>query len=431
VKPRARRKAVTLVLTLWMVVVLGVIASSLAFDVQVNSKLAMLQRNQFLAYSLAKSAVAVGMTHLQNDLLIDHQENPGQEYDALSDVWAQPDRREKDIEVELGNGTYEVEVTDEDGKINLNTANPKLLKAMVEYYGFEAPDSDEIANAIYDWRDPDDMTVGAAGERENEHYSGLMGQKIRMDTTAEDLIYQCRNEPYLTTEELLDVFGITPELFYGYDPDSEDAKENKRRNDIALGKYVHETKKRKSEKQLALKDIVTVRSSGRINVNTASEEVLTILMYAGTNCTNMEAATAAAESIGSFRGTGRKGKTPDPEDAFRSIADLAKIPGINQQMIGALNNSGSFGVQVGFRSNNFTITGIGRYKNARKTIQAVIERSLDTYNPDDVRLLGKSGSSGRKLSGSFAARGGMRRKGQKEEDNFIRIPAIRVRQWIE
>ena len=112
--PRARRKAVTLVLTLWMVVVLGVIASSLAFDVQVNSKLAMLQRNQFLAYNLAKSAIAVGMTHLQNDLLIDHQENPGQEYDAMSDVWAQPDRREKDVEVELSGGTYEVEVIDED-----------------------------------------------------------------------------------------------------------------------------------------------------------------------------------------------------------------------------------------------------------------------------------------------------------------------------
>src|SRR5690349_7580144 len=73
---RGQRKAVILVITLWIVVVLGMIASSLAFDVQVGSKLTLLQKEQFFAYNLAKSAVAVGMTHLQNDMIIDYQENP-------------------------------------------------------------------------------------------------------------------------------------------------------------------------------------------------------------------------------------------------------------------------------------------------------------------------------------------------------------------
>src|SRR6186997_3162941 len=69
----SKRRAVIMILVLWVVVVLGIIASSLAFDVQVSSKLTLIQREQFIAYNLAKSAIAVGMTHLQNDLLIEQQ----------------------------------------------------------------------------------------------------------------------------------------------------------------------------------------------------------------------------------------------------------------------------------------------------------------------------------------------------------------------
>jgi type II secretory pathway component PulK len=427
-----RRRAAVLVLTLWLVVALTLMASSLGFDVQVNSKLAMLQRNRFVAYNLAKSAIAVGMTHLQNDLLIDYAENPNQPFDAPSDVWAQPDRKEKDVEVELGRGTYELEITDEDSKININIANQRVLKAMLEYYGYEAPDSDEIANAIVDWRDPDDMTLGAAGEKENEHYSELAGQKIRINTAPEDLIYQSRNEAFLTIEELLDVIGITPDLYYGYDPDTEEAREQKRRDDIALGKHSRE-RKRKENKTLPLKDIVTVRGSGRINVNTASQEVLTILLYAAGNCTDLNSAETAAKSVCDFRGGPGGRRTPDPDDAFRSLADLAKVPGLNQQNVGQLSSSGTFGVQLSFNSNTFKVTGIGRAGRVKRTVHAIVQRSLDTYNPDDMRLLSNKGKFGRGLRGGFASRRGMRRRrrGGEVDDNLIRIPAIRVVQWIE
>src|SRR5690606_22710958 len=95
-KSPSRSRAAVLVLTLWIIVVLGVISSSLAFDVQVGSKLAMLQKEQFVAYNLAKSAIAVGITHLQNDSIIDYAENPNQPYDAFSDVWAMRDIRDKE-----------------------------------------------------------------------------------------------------------------------------------------------------------------------------------------------------------------------------------------------------------------------------------------------------------------------------------------------
>lgn len=425
---RARNKASVLTLTLWMVVVLSVIATTLAFDVQVNSKLALLQKQQTIAYNLAKSAVAVGMTHLQNDMLIDFQENPNQPFDAMSDVWAQPDRRrEKDMEVELGKGTYQVDVVDEEGKINIRFASQKLLKALLEYYGYEPPESDDIAYSIMDWRDGDDMAQGqGAGQRENEYYSSMLGQRINSRTTAESLIYQCANEDFLTIEELMDVAGVTPELFYGYDPESEEAREQKVRDDIALGKSGYQPRRKAGKKGLAMKDIITVRSTGRINLNTASVEVLTILLYAGNNCTDMDAAENAAENIEDYRGTGKKTKAPDPDDAFKSIADLQKVPGMNQQVVGQLSAAGSLGLQIAFHSSVFSVTGVGRMNNSQKSITAIVQRELNRYNPDDARLAGAKDNS----RGSGASRRRTRR-GDKEEDSTIKVPAVRVLQWIE
>ncbi|MGB9692722.1 MAG: general secretion pathway protein GspK [Candidatus Sumerlaeaceae bacterium] len=430
-----RERSAVLILTLWMVVVLGIIATSLAFEVQVNAKLALLQKEQIIAYHLAKSAVAMGMTHLQNDLLIDFADNPNQQFDALSDVWAQPDRREKDREVKLGKGTYDLEIEDEESKININVASQRVLKAMLEFYGYEPPDSDEIAQAIVDWRDRDDICVSAPGEKENEHYSALLGQRIKSATTADELIYQCRNEPFLTTEELLDVYGITPELFYGYDPAEREATEHAARERLAQGKKVVSRKTSRYRRQpKPLRDVVTVRGNGRVNLNTASAEVLTILAYAANNCTNLEAAEAAAESIVKFRGDPESGKRPDPDNAFHSLADLAKVPGLNAGTMAQLSAAGALGVQIGFRSSTFLITGIGRVGRTTRVVKALVSRNLDTYNPDDARLLsnkGKIGSDHRK--GGFAGRrlGSNRKTGDQIDDNFIRIPAIRVLQWIE
>lgn len=434
-RPRSSRRSAVLILTLWIVVVLGVIASSLAFDVQVNSKLALLQKEQLIAYHLAKSAVAMGMTHLQNDMLIDFADNPNQQFDAFSDVWAQPDRREKEREVPLGKGTYELEIEDEESKININVASQRVLKAMLEFYGFEPPDSDDIANAIVDWRDRDDICAGAAGERENEHYSALLGQRIKSNLAPDELIYQCRNEPFLTTEELLDVYGITPELYYGYDPDDRQSEQRTARKRMAQGKSVHVKKtSRYRQPPKPLRDIVTVRGSGRVNLNTASKEVLTILIYAAGNCTNLEAAEAAAENIAKFRGEPGSGKRPDPDNALHSIADLSKVPGLNAGTLAQLSAAGALGVQVGFRSSTFLITGIGHAGRTTRVVRALVSRNLDTYNPDDARLVsnrGKTPSDQRR--GGFAGRrlGPRREGGSPVEDNLIRIPAIRVLQWIE
>ena len=100
---------------------------------------------------------------------------------------------------------YRFGVTDECGKINLNT----LLK--LDSSGQKAHDillmlpnmTEDIANSILDWLDPDDepRTNGA----ESDYYSGL--------TPA----YRAKNGPLDSLEELLLVKGVTPQLLFGND----------------------------------------------------------------------------------------------------------------------------------------------------------------------------------------------------------------------
>lgn len=109
-------------------------------------------------------------------------------------------------EVSAGGQPYRFGVTCESGKINLNSllaldkgrgeAGRKLLMALPNM-------TDEIANAILDWIDPDETprTNGA----ENEYY------------TAQDPPYRCKNGPMDSLEELLLVRGVTPQLLFGND----------------------------------------------------------------------------------------------------------------------------------------------------------------------------------------------------------------------
>ena len=102
-------------------------------------------------------------------------------------------------------------ICDEGGKININ-AIMRLDKSGNTLYSLLMllPNmTDDIANAIIDWLDPDDnprqSTVGGMGGAESSYYQGLSPP------------YSCKNGPIDSLEELLLVRGVTPDLLYGND----------------------------------------------------------------------------------------------------------------------------------------------------------------------------------------------------------------------
>jgi hypothetical protein len=67
-------------------------------------------------------------------------------------------------------------------------------------------------------------------------------------------------------------------------------------------------------------------------------------------------------------------------------------------------------------------------------VEAVVERKLDTYNPDDARLASNKGrgfDKKRREPRTRHERGKGSKENDRPDDNYIRIPAIRVLQWID
>lgn len=97
----------------------------------------------------------------------------------------------------LGNETeFDFGLTDEAGKINLNSASEEMLLRLP---GMTA----ELAASIIDWRDEDsEISPGGA---EDEYYLLL------------SLPYNCKNSPLETVDEILLIKGASEDILYGED----------------------------------------------------------------------------------------------------------------------------------------------------------------------------------------------------------------------
>jgi len=169
----------------------------------------------------AEAAVRVAVDVLAGDT---------NEYDALTEPWASPEAADEKTparfkNVPIGQGTFSFEIVDEARKINLRTASAETLERLFSEVGHaDAQTAHTIANSILSWQDV--RSVSREGGAENSYYRELKDS------------YDIPNRKIEVIEELLWVKGMTPDLF------------------------------RK------IKDFVTVWGDGKININTASREVL-------------------------------------------------------------------------------------------------------------------------------------------------------------
>ena len=116
------------------------------------------------------------------------------ESDSLTEFWS--DNVEDFNDIELERCRFSVQVIDEAGKLNINTVTREQL-LMLTYM------TDEIADAIIDWRDEDDTPSEDGAE--SGYYRNLQYG------------YEIRNGPLKTVRELLMVRGVSEELLYGED----------------------------------------------------------------------------------------------------------------------------------------------------------------------------------------------------------------------
>ncbi|MHB9023280.1 MAG: helix-hairpin-helix domain-containing protein [Armatimonadota bacterium] len=262
---KTNRRGIALVLSIWILAALVLLAGGLALkvrtDVQVSRNFADLIRCRWAALAgINRAMIEVAQLAKQPYLYL------GEEGTALT----------ADTEIyELEDLTFDVIITDEAGKVNINTAPVEVLEAL---FG-----SREIAESIIDWRDTDD-TPGAEGA-ESVHYESL------------EHPYRCKNAPFTTVRELLLVKGVTRDLLTKA-PDVE---------------------------TLALEDCLTVYSTdknqtaggqARVNIKTANQAAIKTAV--GDALSDQDIA-----AVISFRGS----------NMFRTAGEIINVPGLSREKV--------------------------------------------------------------------------------------------------
>ncbi len=191
--------AVLLVLTL-----LAVIVTELGFSARLEASMVRSYRDGVLARHLVEAAVQQAIREIATPAQVAALDEAGQLvfYRALpgqttpTRLPALPRAR-----VVLGPGEFSYRLADESARLGLNAAGPDRLDRLLEALGLDRNERDVIDDSLQDWRDPNE-THRLHGA-ESEFYLAL------------PVPYRARNANLQDAAELLQIRGVTPELYWG------------------------------------------------------------------------------------------------------------------------------------------------------------------------------------------------------------------------
>lgn len=398
----SRQRGALMVLSLWLIVILIVIAYSLAYEMRIGMKMTSQGKKRIQAQALAQAGLAKAVMDLRNDRLVAMADRT-QSNDTLADIWTMNDDK---TAIKYGGGTYTVRVIDEERKINVNNLQNSSLLALryliEEKAGIDKKESESIANALLDYKDQDITASGVSGGMDEIECWTDWGLKNYGRELPDGWSFRPKNDNILTIEELLEIPGITREVLYG-DP------KHVPMDPIERVDWLEEPR----EESSALADYLTVNSTAQVNINTCSRGVIEAALYAaaGGMAGDVKSMASQIEKLREERL-----KIKDAEGlGITNLTQLqkAKIP---QNMFDQLA-SGSI-IPFGFASGTFTIISRGEFEGVRFTVQAMVQVTLEPYNlnPDDKRH-----ESGRDRTGYGSL---------KSQPYLIIDPAVRViRMW--
>ena len=176
-----------LVIVLWSGVLLSVIAASFAFSMRIETRLAGNFVERTKADAIADAGIHRGILALMAD---------AQEARWITDG--------RPYELAFGDGSMRIRLVSENGKVDLNGAPEALiqglLRSLAENGGLaDASQAARVADAILDWRDPDNRVRPDGAEDGNYTASGRP--------------FGSRDGAFLSVSELNLVLGVGPDIY--------------------------------------------------------------------------------------------------------------------------------------------------------------------------------------------------------------------------
>jgi general secretion pathway protein K len=180
-----RQSGIALVVVMWALLLLATIAVAVTAVHRTETALTGNLVDQVRGRALAEAGVYYAISRLLNDSALPESERFP--VDGSLQSWS------------FNGVDLRISVSGESGRVDLNAAQPDLLKRLLEAAGAEPEQADALAGAILDWRDTNsDAQVNGAEDS---------------DYRAAGVLYGAKDQPFSSVEELRQVLGMTPELY--------------------------------------------------------------------------------------------------------------------------------------------------------------------------------------------------------------------------
>ncbi len=220
-----------LVAVLLVLTILGVVGAEFAYSMRLEAASVRAYKQAIIAGHLAEAGLEQAIREIAADAPFAAPADDG--VLTFYDQTGLPRPRLPRTNVPLTGGAYTYRLTDEEARLNLNASPPDRIDRLLQALGLDKSVRDVILDSLQDWRDPnEDHRLNGW---ESDDYLKL----------AEP--YRSRNANIDSVAELRQIHGITREIYEGRDGTP------------------------------GLAAVVTVKTPGTVNMNTAGEAVFRAL----------------------------------------------------------------------------------------------------------------------------------------------------------
>ena len=189
---------IALFLVLWVLTLLSVIVGEFCHAMRTEVNITRNFKEETQSYYIAMAGVNRSIAELIRNKVMPQKAGYPDSEEEEEIRW----RVNTDIPaIHFGDGQFEVKIGNESGKVNLNKADERLLRMMLNGFDLEDSDKDVIVDSILDWRDKN--SLHRLNGAEDDYYRSLPEP------------YECKDDNFDCVEELLLVKGVTTEIFYG------------------------------------------------------------------------------------------------------------------------------------------------------------------------------------------------------------------------
>lgn len=221
-----------LLVVLLVLALVAVVGAEFAYSMRLEASAVRAYKNGIIGNHLAETALEQAIREIVADAPLVAEDDDG--LLTFYTVDRRPLPRLRRAKAELLGGQYSYRITDEEALLNINASAPDRIDRLLLALGIDKEVRDTIGDSIQDWRDPNDEHR-ANGAESDDYYLKL------------PVPYRAHNANLESITELLQIKGVTPAIYNG------------------------------SKDHPGLSSLVTVRSSGTVNMNTAGPAVLTAL----------------------------------------------------------------------------------------------------------------------------------------------------------